>query len=107
MIFNARSLIYFSALANVQKLGTDDSDLPTFIPQAQLYRGHPTQALHFLALGTPKVPTANSHISSDYPQTLTVSSTSTVVRGSRQHQTWYLSHDQPFTARAVGADVVW
>jgi len=46
-------LVYFSALKDVQELGVDDLDLDIFTAQAQLYLGHITQTLGFLALAIP------------------------------------------------------
>ena len=53
-IFNAQSLVYFSALTNVQELIVDELDLCAFTPQAQLYFGQFTPTLRSLALRTPR-----------------------------------------------------
>ena len=55
-IFNARGLVYFSALTNIQELGFDCLDLCSFIPQVQPYLGHFMPRLRSLALKMPKGP---------------------------------------------------
>ena len=50
---NAQTLVHFSALTNVQELGLDEVDLPTFTPQAQQYFGHFAPTLRSLALRRP------------------------------------------------------
>ena len=49
-----RTLRYFSALTNVQDLGMDDLDVPSFIPNIRLYFRHFAPNLRFLALREPR-----------------------------------------------------
>lgn len=55
-IFNAKSLVYFSALTNVQELGFYQLDLPSFIPQAKQYLEPFMPRLRSLALMRPEGP---------------------------------------------------
>ena len=49
-----RTLRYFSALTNLQELGIDLFDIPSFTPNVQQYFGHLAPTLRFLALKDPK-----------------------------------------------------
>jgi len=53
-LFDSQSLVYFSALTNVQELVVDELDLRAFTPQAQLYFGQFTPTLRSLTLRTPR-----------------------------------------------------
>ena len=55
-IFNTESLVYFSALTNIQELGLDRLDLHLFTPQAQLYFGPFIPRLRSLSLISPRGP---------------------------------------------------
>ena len=48
------TLRYFSALTNLQELGIDHLQLPSFMPDIQRYFGHLAPTLRFLALMDPK-----------------------------------------------------
>ena len=48
------NLRHFRALTNVQELGIDHLDIPSFIPNVQLYFGHFLPTLRSLAMGEPK-----------------------------------------------------
>jgi len=52
-IFDARGLVYFSALTNVQELGIDELHFCAFTPQAQRYLGHLMSTIRSLALRNP------------------------------------------------------
>jgi hypothetical protein len=52
--FSRRSLRYFTSLTNVQELGIDHLDIPSFIPSIQRYFGHFSLTVHSLALRGPK-----------------------------------------------------
>jgi hypothetical protein len=57
--FNAKllgrsTLRYFSALTNLQELGIDDLQIPSFMPKIQRYFGHFAPTLRFLALREPR-----------------------------------------------------
>ena len=52
--FNYWTLRYFLALTNVQELGIDHLDIPSFMSNIQLYFGHFLPTLRSLALGEPK-----------------------------------------------------
>ena len=47
------TLRYFSALTNLQELGIDNLNVPSFMPNIRQYFGHLTQTLRFLALREP------------------------------------------------------
>ena len=51
---NPRILRHFSALSNVQELGMEDLDIPSFMPGIRLYFGHFMPTVHSLALKKPK-----------------------------------------------------
>jgi len=51
--FNCCSLRHFRALTNVQDLGIDCLDIPSFMPHIQLYLGHFLPTLRSLAMGEP------------------------------------------------------
>ena len=53
-IFNAQSLVYFSALTNVQELGIDELDFRGFTPQTRRFFGHFAPTLRSLALRSPR-----------------------------------------------------
>ena len=48
------TLRHFAALTNVQELGIDHLDIPSFIPKIQQYLGHFLPTVHSLALREPK-----------------------------------------------------
>jgi len=52
--FNCWTLRHFLALTNVQELGIDHLDIPSFMSSIQLYFGHFLPTLRSLALGEPK-----------------------------------------------------
>jgi len=52
--FSYFSLRHFRALTNVQELGIDHLDIPSFMPSAQMYFGHFFPTLRYLAMGEPK-----------------------------------------------------
>ena len=51
---DGRTLRYFSALANLQELGIDELQVPSFMPNIQRYFGHLAPTLRFLALREPR-----------------------------------------------------
>ena len=52
--FNRSALRHFSALTNVQSLGIDNLDVPSFMPRIRQYFGSFSPTLRSLHLGTPK-----------------------------------------------------
>jgi len=52
--FGYFGLRHFRALTNVQELGIDHMDIPSFTPSVQLYFGHFFPTLRSLAMGEPK-----------------------------------------------------
>jgi len=50
---NSRTLRYFTALTNLQELGIDYLQIPSFMPNIQRYFGHFSPTLRLLALGEP------------------------------------------------------
>ena len=53
-LFSWCTLRHFTALANVQELGIDHLDIPSFIPRINRYFGHSLPTVHSLALGEPQ-----------------------------------------------------
>jgi hypothetical protein len=53
-LFNCYTLRHFSALTNVQELGIDYLDIPSFMPRIRRYFGHFLPTVHSLALSEPK-----------------------------------------------------
>jgi len=54
MRFSWRTLHHFTTLTNVQELGIDYLDIPSFIPRIQQYFGHFLPTVHSLALREPQ-----------------------------------------------------
>jgi len=52
--FGRRTLRYISALTNLQELGIDYLQIPSFMPNIQRYFGHFSPTLRFLALRNPR-----------------------------------------------------
>ena len=52
-VFDASILLCFSALTNLQELGIDELQLPSFMPNIQRYFGHFAPTLRLLALNEP------------------------------------------------------